>query len=407
MCLIKSNGQKGSFEHQGLGDALRVALACIRYAPAPGGAETHVQALAEGFAKRGHEVVVHTSDLFTEYPFARLERDAPAGAVRVVRHRARRLAGSWTVMPTMARALREERVDLVHAHSYGYHQTIAAARAARRKGIPFVLTPHYHPPWSMEGGAGRRVLRAAFDPTLGRFVVRAADRIVGVSSGEIAEMARTFALDADKVRLIPNGFHAERFADVEGLRQGLRLRLGLPLEAPLVVYAGRLASNKGLPALVEAFATLPSEAHLVLAGQDQGWAQRLREQADRLGCGKRLHVLGHLDEARYVETLAAATVFALPSEWEAFGIVLAEAMACGVPCVATRVGGAPDVVQDGVTGRLVPYGDARALADALAALLADPEARRRMGAAGRARALADFSWDAVVDRTLALYGELV
>ena len=91
---------------------------------------------------------------------------------------------------------------------------------------------------------------------------------------------------------------------------------------------------------------------------------------------------------------------------EAFGIVLAEAMACGVPCVATRVGGAPDVVADDETGCLVPYGDADALAAKIRALLSDRALAARMGAAGRARALREFAWDAVVERTETLYREI-
>lgn len=387
---------------------MKVVLASIRYPPAPGGAETHVQALAEGFARRGHEVVVHTSDLFTEYPFEHREMPATMAGVRVVRHRAVRWLGAWTAMPSMPQALAAERAEILHAHSYGYYQTVAAARAAARAAGRFVFTPHFHPPWSMEGGVGRRALRAAFDPTLGRFVVRRADRVIGVSSGEMGVMQRHVPVAAEKVRVIPNGFHA-RFYEVVPDGVPFRAAHGLA-DAELVLFAGRLASNKGLQHLVPAFARVAAQrprARLVLAGQDQGWRARLEAEAARLGVAERVAFAGHLDDTTYRSALAAADVFVLPSEWEAFGIVLAEAMACGVPCVATRVGGAPDVVQDGVTGRLVEYGDVEGLARAIETLLADPDARRRMGAAGRTRAMAEFSWDAVVERTLAVYGELL
>lgn len=381
---------------------MKVVLASVRYPPAPGGAETHVHALATGLARRGHEVVVHTSDLHTEYPFVR--RDLPAGVegVRVVRHRARRLAGAWTVMPDMPRALREERADIVHAHSYGYYHTTAAARAASRAGVPFVFTPHFHPPWSMEGGAARRVLRAVYDPIVGQRVVDAAARIIGVSSGEMSVMQRHLRLDGARVRIIPNGFHAERFRPTPP-GEPFRARFGLG-DAPVVLFAGRLASNKGLPHLVRAFEAVRAkhkQARLVLAGEDQGWRARLEAS------GVPMLFTGHLDDATYRSALAAADVLVLPSEWEAFGIVLAEAMACGTPCIATRVGGAPDVVSDGVTGRLVEYGDVDALARAMDELLADPEMRARMGSAGVARSFAAFSWDAVVERTEALYAELL
>ena len=398
--------------HPLAGRIMRVVLACIRYPPAPGGAETHVAALAEGFVRRGHEVEVHTTDLHKEVPFERREMPAEVAGVRVVRHRGRTPGRTfhYVVAPTMVRALREaaRRADVVHAHSYGYFPTMAAARAARAAGRPFVFTPHFHPPWSMEGGAARKLLRKVYDPTFGRYVLSRADRVVGVSSGEIDVMARFLPVDRAKVRVIPNGFHPARF-EPRPSGAAFRRRLGVDPATPLVVFAGRLASNKGLHHLVPAFAALAERhpaARLVLAGEDQDQRARLEALAARLGVADRMHVTGHLDEADYRGALAAGDVFALPSEWEAFGIVLVEAMACGVPCVATRVGGAPDVVVEGETGLLVEHGDEAALAEALHRLLSDRALAARMGEAGRARAFREYAWDAVVERTLALYREM-
>ena len=391
---------------------MRVVLACIRYPPAPGGAETHVAALAEGFARRGHEVEVHTTDLHKEVPFERRDMPSEVNGVRVVRHRGRTPGRTfhYVLAPTMLRALKEAArgADVVHGHSYGYFPTMAAARAARAAGKPFVFTPHFHPPWSMEGGLARKVLRKVYDPTFGRYVLSRADRVIGVSSGEVDVMAEFLPVDRAKVRVIPNGFHPARF-DPPPSGGPFRASLGLAETTPLVVFAGRLASNKGLHHLLPAFATLKArhpDARLALAGEDQDQRARLEKLARGLGVSDRVHFTGHLDEARYRAALAAGDVFALPSEWEAFGIVLVEAMACGVPCVATRVGGAPDVVVDGVTGRVVPYGDEAALAAAMDALLSDRALAARMGAAGRARAFKEYAWDAVVDRTLDVYREL-
>lgn len=390
---------------------VKIVLACVRYPPAPGGAETHVRSLAEAYQRAGHDVVVHTSDLFTEYPFARRDLPREVNGVKVVRHPAQRLLGAWTYMPDMPHALLQaaKDADVLHAHSYGYHQTVATARAARFDGTPFVFTPHFHPPWSMEGGRARRVLRGAFDRTLGRQVVREATRIIGVSRGEVEEMKRYLPVDPAKVRIVPNGFDAARYREAPD-GHAARRRLGVPEGAPLVLFAGRLASNKGLHHLVPAFARAAAErpdAVLVLAGEDQGWRPRLEAMARELGIAERVRFTGHVPDAEYRETLAAADVLVLPSEWEAFGIVLLEAMACGVPCIATRVGGAPEVVEEGKTGLLVRYGDEAALAGALRELLADPARARAMGAAGRERAMSSFSWDAVAARTLDVYREVV
>lgn len=369
-----------------------------------------MQALAQGLAARGVDVEVHTSDLYTEYPFVR-RADLPQndGDVRVVRHKAIRLLNAWTAMPSMGKGLRQSGADIFHAHSYGYYQTIAAARSAAKGKRPFVFTPHFHPPWSMEGGALRRALRAVFDPTLGQFAVRRADVVIGVSSSEMREMEKHLSVRSESVRIIPNGFHPDGFRPPPS-RMEFREKLGVDADAPVVLFAGRLASNKGLQHLVPAFARVAQahpRAQLVLAGEDQGWGARLRDEAARLGVAERVRFTGHLSAHDYRAALACADAFVLPSEWEAFGIVLLEAMACGVPCVATRVGGAPDVIVEGETGLLVPYADVPALAEALARLLADDTLRARMGEAGRARAFGEFSWDAVVERTLALYHELV
>ncbi len=393
---------------------MRIIQACVRYPPAPGGAETHVREISERLAARGHDVVVHTTDLVKEVPFTRRRDGWPSsdrdGPVRVFRHAAWTPGREihYTFSPGLFRGVvRDARgADVVHAHSYGYFQTLAAAVARHALRAPFVLTPHFHPPWSMEGGSKRRALRAVYDRTVSQYVMRRADRIVGVSSGELAVLAETVGYDASKTVIVPNGISLERFTPPPD-GSAFRKAFGLG-DAPLVLFAGRLAVNKGLHHLVRAFARVAvanAGARLALAGEDQDQGDRLRAIVAELGLGDRVAFTGHLTEESYRSALGAADVFALPSEWEAFGIVLAEAMACGKPCVATRVGGAPDVVRDGETGYLVPYGDEVALADRISSLLADPARRDAFGRAGRARVASEFTWDAVVDALERVYAE--
>lgn len=388
---------------------MRIVLAAIRYPPAPGGAEAHVAALAEGMVSRGHEVDVFTTDLFSEVPFRRDARlPTSVRGVRVHRFPARTLGGDahWVMTPAMAlplaRAARE--ADIVHAHSYGYHPTLLAAGAARLSGKPFVFTPHYHPPWSMEGGARRGRLRAVYDATLGPWSLAAADAIVAVSSEERKLLRDTLHRALPQARVIPNGIHLARFAKADG--SAFRARHGLG-DAPVVLYAGRLAKNKSLPDLVRAVAvarrSVP-DARLVLAGQDQDQLGTVAPLAASLGVP--LTATGHVPDAEYADALAAGTVFAIASEYEAFGIVLLEAMACSVPVVATRVGGVPDVVADGEDGLLVPHAAPEAMGAAIARLLADAELRRRLGERGRVKAAA-HDWGRVVGEVEGLYRELL
>lgn len=373
---------------------MRVLEACVRYPPAPGGAEAHVARVVEGLRARGHDVTVLTTDLFKEVPF---ERRAFAPQTGVRRFPAHTFGGEahyvWSPRQYAALVREVRRHDVVHAHSYGYGHTVAALAAARLAGVPFVFTPHYHPPWSMEGGAKRGRLRKVYDAGPGRRTLREADAVIAVSTGE-ADLLR--AAGARNVEVVPNGVDLARF-DREADVAAFRARFDV--DGPYVLYAGRLAKNKGLDVLVNAFARL-TETHayteLVLAGEDQDQRAPLAALARDLGVEDRVTFTGHLDEGAYRAALTGCAAFALASEWEAFGLVLVEAMACGRPVVASSVGGVPDVVEDGVTGFLVPHGDDAALAAALDRLLDDRALAERMGDAGRERARR-FTWDAALD----------
>ncbi len=202
--------------------------------------------------------------------------------------------------------------------------------------------------------------------------------------------------------MIPNGIHWSDWAE---LPRPEPLRAAYPqLGEQLVLYAGRLATNKGLPHLITALAQLRQthpDVELLLVGQDMGVGNALDAQASAAGVP--LHRLGHLSDELYRSAFAVAKVLALPSEYEAFGIVLLEAAAAGLPAVATRVGGVPEAIIEGETGLLVEYGDATPLAAALGQLLDDPAGAREMGRKGRERARDEFDWDSIVARVEQLY----
>ena len=455
---------------------LRVAYACIRYHPAPGGAETHVRALARLMAAKGHRVTVHTSDLYTEVPLVRLkaghygdaeEQARPDsgtrrrevikeqewdGPVRVRRYRASTLAGElhYPSMPGMVRALLSEPMDVLHVHSYGYFQTLAGALKRRlqdgrssgndrRCGMGgkdgkgkqggncpvLVFTPHFHPPWSMWGGEQRRAIRERiFDPLLGRWSVNAVDGLVGVSAHELELLQKWVGFDEQRSVVIPNGIHLDHW-DPPPSGEPFIQRFGAKLwgqpdrsgqsgqsgkRGPLLLYAGRLASNKGLAYLLRALPGLlvrEPDLRLALVGADTGEGERLRRLARELGVADKVVLTGHLDDELYRSAFGAADIFVLPSEYEAFGIVLLEAGVMGLPSVGTRVGGVPEVIVEGRTGLIVGYADVQGLEAALARLLADPQLRARMGEVARARVLERFGWRSVVDQVEALYLRLL
>ena len=214
-------------------------------------------------------------------------------------------------------------------------------------------------------------------------------------------MVRSFA-PADRVRVIPPGIDLDAWTDrAEPVPEDLPDRY--------LLYAGRIAPNKGLSGLFSALALIPPSERipLVLMGRDWGERGRLEATARHLGIATDLLWLGHVDSApSYRAVFRRAAVFVLPSEWEAFGLVLLEAMAAGLPIVATAVGGVPEVLDAGKVGRLVPYGDPAALGEAIRSVLADPAAADRWRNSGLER-VRSFTWERAVAAHRALYRELV
>ncbi len=391
---------------------MRVAQLTTRFPPGPGGVERHVAELAPRLAARGHRVEVFTSELYREFPWQKLDPSVPReertafGAVH--RLPVRTLPGElhYTFFRGLDRALDRAEPEIVHAHTYGTHQVAVAARRRRRKGTPFVLTAHFHPIWSIEGGWVRRRLRATYDRVVAAPVVQEASRLV-VQTREEERLVRALGFPLPPVVVIPPGYAPPA---LEPLPPGsFAARFGLP--GPFVLFVGRLASNKGLLRLVEAFAPLArsdATSTLVLVGEDGGMGAAVDRTVHDLGLDGRVRRLGHLvDEAALAAAYREARVAVLPSDYEAFGLVLLEALAQGTPVIASRVGGIPEIVEDGRSGLLVPPGDVGALAAALARLWADPQLGRRLGEHGRDQVVPRFTWEALADRVDALYRELV
>jgi len=180
-----------------------------------------------------------------------------------------------------------------------------------------------------------------------------------------------------------------------------------PDDAPLLLYAGRLVTFKGLDHLLDAVALLNGGLRLILAGEGPHRAN-LEARAARLGIANRVHFLGPVPHTDLPKLHAISDAFVMPStDHETFCLAACEAMSCERPVVASRIGGLVEVVRDGETGLLVPPADPAALAERIAWLLSDPALRARMGAAGREWTLAMFTWEHVIARMLACYEQVL
>ncbi len=188
-------------------------------------------------------------------------------------------------------------------------------------------------------------------------------------------------------------------------------RHGVDTSRPYVIFVGRITRQKGVPVLLRAASALVPEAQLVLCAGQPDTPELAAEVTELVG-GLRASRSGvvwipeMLPKHEVIQLLTHAAVFACPSVYEPLGIVNLEAMACGTAVVGSRTGGIPEVVADGETGLLVPPGEPEPLAEALNALILDPDRAAAMGQAGRKRVVAEFGWAAIAAQTAALYAEL-
>jgi alpha-maltose-1-phosphate synthase len=312
--------------------------------------------------------------------------------------------------------------DIVHSHTW--YANGAGHVASLLHGIPHVVTAHsLEPlrPWKAEQLGGGYRVSSWIEAT----AFANAARIIAVSEGMRRDILRSYPfLDETKVSVIYNGIDLDRWkplTDDEVVRS-----FGIDPDRPSVVFVGRITRQKGLTYLLKAAAKLPKEVQLVLCAGAPDTPEILAEVKAGVNALKKkrsgvVWIDRLLSQPELSAVLTQATTFVCPSVYEPLGIVNLEAMACGAAVVGTATGGIPEVVADGVTGRLVPIEqlqdgtgtpvDEGRFVDDLAAVLtevvADPEAARRMGEAGRLRAEREFGWDQIANRTRELYASLI
>jgi starch synthase len=393
---------------------VRVALLTREYPPEVyGGAGVHVEYLARELAAL-EELTVHCWGV---------QRDD------AVAH------GAWDVLdgdePYLA-ALRAMSIDLSMTaaargaevvHSHTWYANLAGHLAKLTYGIPHVATVHsLEPlrPWKAEQLGGGYALSSWCE----KVALEGADAVIAVSEGSRRDILASYpAIDADRVRVIYNGIDAEEYRPDPGT--DVLARHGVDPDRPSVVFVGRITRQKGVPYLLDAALQFDGDAQLVLcagAPDTPEIAREVEQRVERLRAerGNVIWLDQMLPKPEVIQLLSHATVFACPSIYEPLGIVNLEAMACEAAVVATATGGIIEVVDDGVTGLLVPFATAGAgsiepadpaafaagIAERVNALVADPERARAMGRAGRERAVSKFDWSAIARSTSDVYREL-
>lgn len=291
----------------------------------------------------------------------------------------------------------------------------ALARARDRlETVPFVFNPQGLEEFGGTDPARAPLKRLAYRPLQAavRACAGAADRVLATDEALVPVVTQHLGVPPEKAPVIPNAVDLDRFAArPAGEARRLRASVGAGDADSLLVAVGRLEANKGFHVLIEALARLvPTAAapapRLVIVGDGPRRAA-LGRQVREAGLGSRVHLLGRVPDEAVHGWYAAATLFVHPTLYEGSSLVTLEAMAHRRAVVATAAGGIPDKVVPGVTGWLVPPGDAAALAGALRGALADRKRLPAMGEAGRAVVERRFAWPAVTDRLLDLYAEIL
>ena len=395
---------------------LDVALCTREYPPEVyGGAGVHVEYLARELS-RLVDVTVHCfggerpadwrPPVVAHAPASGLEGDSALQAVSVDLAMAHALGGA----------------DLVHSHTW--YANLAGHLAKLLNGVPHVATVHsLEPfrPWKAEQLGGGYVVSTWCEQT----ALEAADAVIAVSREHRRDLLAAYpAIDPERISVIGNGIDTDEYRP-DGATDVLE-RHGVDPTRPYVVFVGRITRQKGVTYLLDAAWQLAPSVQLVLCAGAADTVELAAEierkvaalQAERDGV---LWIEGMLEKREVIQLLTHAAVFVCPSIYEPLGIVNLEAMACETAVVATETGGIPEVVEDGRTGLLVPFDPvddpsrvprdpqrfARDLADRVNRLLANPGEARRLGVAGRERAVRDFSWASVAERVHALYRTLV
>jgi glycosyltransferase involved in cell wall biosynthesis len=298
-------------------------------------------------------------------------------------------------LPRLMSLLHRGRYDVVHAHGWPGLLFVALA-SMRSRGSRYVLSEH--------NVTNRRRHRSWLRP-LDRWVYSRYDRVVAVSDRVADALVAWLPETAGKVRVVHNGVEPAALDPSPRARTAL----GIPLDVPLLLFVGGLHRRKGLDVLLDALAHLTPESWstkpaLLVCGEGP-LQHTLRARAVDLGLSGRIHFLGYRQDVPAL--MMAADLFVLPSRWEGCPMVVLEAMASGLPIVATAVGGVPELIEDGVHGRLVTPADPAALAAAIHGALAHPDLTARMASEAQKRVIAEFAAEVAAGSLFAQYQEIL
>lgn len=388
-----------------------------------GGMNVYVREIAQEFAQRGIAVDIFTRRVAAGTPIVDTSLGDNVRVVHILAGPEQTLAPDdvYPYLPQFTAGVQtfvtgESLVyDLIYSH---YWLSGMAAHALKAVwDIPFVQMFH-----TLGQMKNRIVLRdsASLSPDVRVYhetrIVQWANHLIAATTAEQTQLLWLYRADRRKISIIPPGVNTLRFQPVPVV--AAKHQLGLPLDEQLLLFVGRIEPLKGVDSILQALAVIHQRSPQLLAAarfiivggdtstMDAGELARLRQLGSQLGLSHLIEFLGAKDQSLLPLYYSAALAVIMPSDYESFGLVALEAMACGTPVIASQVGGLAYLIRDGETGFLVPVRDPAILADRITTLLTDVEQRKQMGQAAAALAR-QYSWSAIADQLLSLFQRVV
>jgi len=386
---------------------MKVAYVTSTFLPSEGGIERYTYYVAREMVRRGHEAVVFTLNKMTDKSqlqghflrSAMLDEYSILDGIKVLRYPyvvfPLVFRGGIELSPTMSKNLLKERFDVLHLQGIYSAQDAVAAMIARVKGISLVFTAH-------------GILEAYSSEWIANMigtVIRLSNRVVCQTRQEVTKAAQ-LGVPRKNIILIPNGVDAERFAEGLDEHQIAEVKKRLMLNHKVILTTCSILRMKGLEYAIEAVKLLGRrDINYVIAGPltDRVYFKELKSLCKRRGLSQIVKFTGWIDDDLMKSLYFCSDVFVAPFTGTTASLVVLEAMATGLPVVATRVGGFLDMIEDQKTGYLVEPRSAVSLAQCVSQLLSDDALRSNMGMRGRLQVLRERSWTRIADKLLELY----